>query len=251
MTSFDAYDLISLWERDPGLPPAEKAAHLLRLVSPHIEEQALSRVTLGQRDRALLSARRELFGDALEAAATCDGCGADLEVSLRVTDLLDMDGGAALGGAAGPVSIDLSDSTGDHEGVTVKLRAPTVADALSAARTSSSSDPRRALIRACVIEATRDGEPIALKPDALDALGPHIDALDPLSEIRLNLTCAECEHAQSVQLDIGSYLWNELVGEAERLLEEVCSLARAYGWREADILAMSGERRKFYLARAM
>ena len=35
------------------------------------------------------------------------------------------------------------------------------------------------------------------------------------------------------------------------LFDEVHALASCYGWREADILAMSGERRRQYLQRVM
>ncbi|HEX2516118.1 MAG TPA: phage baseplate protein, partial [Chloroflexota bacterium] len=34
---------------------------------------------------------------------------------------------------------------------------------------------------------------------------------------------------------------------ARRLLREVHTLARAYGWREAEILALPGRRRQTYL----
>ena len=38
-----------------------------------------------------------------------------------------------------------------------------------------------------------------------------------------------------------------IAGRALRLLGHVHALARAYGWREADILAMSPARRQVYL----
>jgi hypothetical protein len=47
--------------------------------------------------------------------------------------------------------------------------------------------------------------------------------------------------------DIGAFLWEEIAAQARRLLREVHTLARAYGWREADILVMSAARRQAYL----
>jgi hypothetical protein len=47
--------------------------------------------------------------------------------------------------------------------------------------------------------------------------------------------------------DIVPYLWTEINAWAMRLLREIHSLATAYGWREADILAMSAVRRHWYL----
>ena len=50
-------------------------------------------------------------------------------------------------------------------------------------------------------------------------------------------------------LDVGEFLWAEVRQAAMRLLEDVHALAWAYGWREADLLAMPAQRRAFYLAR--
>ena len=44
-----------------------------------------------------------------------------------------------------------------------------------------------------------------------------------------------------------SYLWHEVDAWALRLLRDVHRLARAYSWREADILALSPSRRQCYL----
>ena len=62
------------------------------------------------------------------------------------------------------------------------------------------------------------------------------DRNTPLPEQRLQLL-----------FDIGAFLWSEIEACASRLLAEVDALARAYGWRERDILAMSGIRRAAYL----
>jgi hypothetical protein len=61
------------------------------------------------------------------------------------------------------------------------------------------------------------------------------------------LTCAACGHRWSALFDIVAFFWTELCVRAERLLVEVHTMARAYGWREADILAMSEARRHCYL----
>ena len=76
------------------------------------------------------------------------------------------------------------------------------------------------------------------------AHGLHVD---PQANVQMNLSCVRCgKHWQAV-FDIESFLWSEINRWAERLLLEVHQLARAYGWREADILAMSPHRRRFYL----
>jgi len=47
-------------------------------------------------------------------------------------------------------------------------------------------------------------------------------------------------------LDIVAFFWEEISAKANRLLEEVHTLALAYGWNEMDILSMSVRRRQFY-----
>ena len=62
-----------------------------------------------------------------------------------------------------------------------------------------------------------------------------------------SLNCADCGHRWVSAFDIVSFLWSEIDNWAKRLLREVCALATALGWREADILAMSAQRRQLYL----
>jgi hypothetical protein len=51
--------------------------------------------------------------------------------------------------------------------------------------------------------------------------------------------------------DIAAYLWQELHNWAVRVLDEVNILARAYAWREDDILALSPWRRRYYIQRVI
>ena len=49
------------------------------------------------------------------------------------------------------------------------------------------------------------------------------------------------------ELDIRTVVWSDLTEWVGRTLTEVHQLAQAYGWSEAEILAMSGWRRRWYL----
>jgi hypothetical protein len=68
-----------------------------------------------------------------------------------------------------------------------------------------------------------------------------------LTHVAVDLTCPSCQEPWEVTLDIVTYLWDEIAAEARRLIYEVDVLARAYGWREADVLAMTPQRRQAYL----
>jgi hypothetical protein len=70
---------------------------------------------------------------------------------------------------------------------------------------------------------------------------------DPQADVQLALTCPACGHQWEATFDIASFFWSEIDSWAHRILREVHTLASAYGWREADILAMSPQRRQLYL----
>jgi hypothetical protein len=50
-----------------------------------------------------------------------------------------------------------------------------------------------------------------------------------------------------MQLDPAAIVVEEVDRHARQVLREVDQLARAYGWREPDILALSRDRRRAYL----
>src|SRR5262249_18995729 len=114
-------------------------------------------------------------------------------------------------------------------------------------------DPDGALFGRCVVSALHRGT--AHDPDAIP--GPvrhrceqHLDAQAPLANLEIELACPACAHSAPSPLDVGAYVVAALQPWVERRLDEVARLCLAYGWGEAEVLAMSGWRRAFYLARA-
>jgi hypothetical protein len=65
--------------------------------------------------------------------------------------------------------------------------------------------------------------------------------------MQLALVCPTCGSGWAVAFDIVAFFWTELQAWAQRMLRDIHTLARAYGWREADILALSPLRRQVYL----
>ena len=61
------------------------------------------------------------------------------------------------------------------------------------------------------------------------------------------MTCTACGETWSDVLDAAAYLWAEIEAAAHRLLGEVAEIAKALGWSEQEILAMSTSRRRAYL----
>lgn len=240
MISFDAYDLIALWEKESALSSAQRGLLLLALANPQQSRQALGAMTVGQRDRILLDMRRQLFGDQVEGIVHCSRCDETLELCVNISDFL---------AVSAESSARTSLRVGEYD---ITFRLPTVDDALSVERHRERHDARRSLLQGCILSANRGDasvDPQEIDDITLARIAQCMEELDPLAEIQLSITCADCEHSESILLDIASYLWAELITEAERLLDEVRLLASQYGWREMDIVAMTGRRRQFYLDR--
>ena len=74
-----------------------------------------------------------------------------------------------------------------------------------------------------------------------------MSAADPQADVELALACQSCGATWSAPFDIAGFLWAEIHAWAQQLLRDVHLLARAYGWREPDVLALSPVRRNLYL----
>jgi hypothetical protein len=109
------------------------------------------------------------------------------------------------------------------------------------------------LLTGCVTEASFEGNVLSaqmLPECVLQEIEVRIADIDPQADIRLNLVCPECNKTWMQVFDIVSYFWMEIDAWAHRILLEVSVLARAFGWRESEILELSPARRQIYLAMA-
>jgi hypothetical protein len=109
---------------------------------------------------------------------------------------------------------------------------------------------RRLLAQRCVLESEQDGIALDLQalPEVLiEAISAEMSRRDPQAETTISLSCPTCEHHWSALFDIATFFWAEIAVMAKRLLSEVDILARHYGWREGDILALTAWRRDAYL----
>jgi hypothetical protein len=232
-TTLSDGDVLAAWEQAEGRPPAWRAPAIL--ADDGAEDLATR--PIGMLDADLLALHAGTFGARLEAIESCPACGETLELSLRADDL-------RASHAEPGVVHEL-----EHEGYRVRFRAATPAD-LGAAGTVPSLDDAQAVILArCVVAAEREGVPLeaAGLPDALvEALSARMAATDPQADLRLSLTCPECEHGWQAVLDLADFVWRELESRALRLFGDVAMLAAAYGWDEDSILTMSPARRRVY-----
>jgi hypothetical protein len=236
--SISAIDLLETWERGLGGSPVERALAVAAMALPDRTLDELGQMSIGTRDRLIMSIRESAFGRRLTGLADCPSCGAHLELDL---DVAEMRGDA--GGSADDVDIAASRFS-------VRVRLPNSFDQRAAAAHGDASVSRRALLDRCLVAATRDGEPVLaadLPEPIVGEIAGRLAEADPGADVLLDAACPDCGRAWSISLDIVSYFWGEIEGWAARLLNDVHTLASAYGWAERDILALSPARRQFYL----
>jgi hypothetical protein len=252
MRAYSAAELLTTWERGQGGSGDVQALALLATSLPAASPGALARLSIGRRDAALLTMRERVFGARLTGRAPCPACGEGLELDFTADQIRapEAGGGDDAGDVAPPSGDEAVELELTHDGYSVRFRLPNTLDARAAACAPDLAAARAALIERCVIEAQhRDVAVVASAlPEAVcSALAGRMAELDPQADVRLALTCPACGHAWSAPFDIGAYFWEELHAWAMRILREVHILAHAYGWSEADILALSPARRRAYL----
>ena len=251
MRTLSAAGILDVWEQGSGQAPAERALTLLAAACPDRTYAELAALPLGARDALLLTARERLFGAELASFARCPACAEALEFTARIADLrAGLPDDEAPSAAAQVFRSTLHPVGPDGPAAQVIYRLPTTDDLLATSDIVDPASLRRALAERCILEAAWGGAAVApgeLPDDVLAALAAEMGAHDPQAEVLFDLTCPACGANWQTVFDIATYFWAELAAEAKRLLREVDALARAYGWREADILALGRGRRQAYL----
>jgi hypothetical protein len=241
MRSLSAAELLELWERGRAEPLARRALTLLAGALPDTASEVLAALSIGRRDAYLLELREQVFGSELSSTTFCPRCGERLEMTFETGDIRQP---ALPHQAANSFRL----SPGELE---VRFRLPNSNDL--AALTTAGADAnaaRQLLLERCLLSIEKKGEHVPLEglsEPVISAVVAEMARLDPQASVQLDLVCPACGHWWQAAFDIVSFFWSELNAWAQRLLRDVHTLAAVYGWREADILAMSATRRGIYL----
>ena len=236
-----AATLLRAWESGAAAAPDDRATSLLPILGAVAASVRVDELTVGQCDARLFELRRALFGETLEAVATCPACRAEVEVTVPLGDLQP------------PLRDDpVPALTVQADGYTLVCRIPRNEDLRVLARRTGEVRLLHLLER-CVLEArSPGGAPVApheLPEATVEAVAGTLAESDPGAQTVLRIRC-HCGSEWTDELDIRGVVWSDLTEWVGQVLTEVHLLARAYGWSEADILAMSGWRRRWYLEAA-
>jgi len=240
MRALSSAELLNVWERGLAASPTQRALTLLASACPDTPPDTLAELSIGQRDARLLTLREWTFGPQFVSTTVCPGCDERLELAFNVQDLRIAD---STGELADPLSLSVQ----DYE---VRCRLPDSTDLAAIAHQPDVAAARQALLQRCVLSARRRQEEVVadqLPDEVVQALVEKMAEADPLANIVLAMSCPACQQRWQAVLDIVAYFWSELNAWALRLLREVHTLAAAYGWAEAEIVAMGPARRRIYL----
>lgn len=234
-TLADAAVLLAAWEAASAVPACAVGATLLHRSGLVDDLADALDLPLATSTAAVARLYVEAFGDVVDAVVGCPACGETLEVALPLADLTR---------PPEPPATDRVAVPGAGEGLVV--RCPTSRDLLAAA---ASADPTAALLARCVTGAGGT----AVDPASL--AGPRRAAVDAVAErlagpaaVVLRAGCPACDGEVRVDVDVTALVWQRICLEVPAVLTEVAELSAAFGWSEADVLAMSRVRRDAYLA---
>jgi hypothetical protein len=225
--------LLDAMDAGSGAAPVVQALTLLQLADPAGNAAGHAALPVAERDRRLLAFHAHRFGRELLAAQACASCGEVMELPLDAAALR-----TALGAATARTEIGAG-------AVRIAVRQATSADLLAALEGDDAQAQEAILLARCVAWPENLDIAAGTRAEAKAAL----ERMHEAAEITIAADCPHCGGAQRVTLDIASFLWAELRREASLLLDEIDELARAYGWREAEILALTPARRRAYLER--
>ena len=240
MRELSAPELLEIWERGSAQSPTERALTLLHAARPDLETEALAGMSIGRRDGLLLSIRESTFGRRLASITNCPDCREQLELGFDIDQIRLAD---ALVESEKPHTLTVDECE-------LTFRLPNSRDLAAAASASDVDSAGHLLMMRCVLSAHRDGQQVEsdrLPQRILERVEQEMSKLDAQANVQVELECPACRRGWTTAFDILAFFWSELDAWAQRLLIEVHKLASAYGWREADILAMSATRRSIYL----
>jgi hypothetical protein len=229
--------LVDAWAA-AGPQPAWRRVPALLAALDGLPAGEAAQLSIGAVAAAVLRLVRPWSPGGLEATVACRACGEQLAVTVPLDDLLSV----ASDPAAGEATADL-----EVAGRRLTVRAPRPDDVAAAATAPDAEAARRVLLSRCVTPV----DPADDRPIDDETVAPAVaeawEALDPLAVVSFAVTCPACGLDDAPLADLVGWGWSLVDARVQLLLADVHRLASAYGWSEADVLALGPWRRRIYL----
>jgi hypothetical protein len=227
--------LLVAWEDAAGVPPVARGTVLVHRAGLVDDLDTALDLPIGA--VASLAARlyAEEFGDVVPGILTCHSCGQRLDVELPMDSVV----------ASQDESVGAESAVALAGGRRLLVRAPTTRDLVAAC---GSHDPARELLNRCV--RAEDNAPVdadGLDDAALTVVDAAAEELAGSAAVVVRTACPSCGTEVAAPLDVAALLWDRVAYAAPAILAEVAELAAAFGWAEAEVLALTPIRRRTYL----
>ena len=283
MQRLSAEKILALWESGRPQHALDRALTILAAASPGATRAALADLSIGERDARLLQLRAMVIGPRAEGFAECPRCQERVEFPLDTA--LEGRARSRPSDVSAPCEIETNGTTIRFRLPTSRdlahvVTAPDASQALLSLLERCILSPNDTSSPDCHPEPRRrrgtsqtlsdhtkpDSDPIGpearslgalrqpqddkareLPDETIEAISRAMLEADPQAEIILQLTCPACAHEWNLLFDIADFFWTELSVQAQRLLREIDTLARVYGWTEREILNLPAQRRQTYL----
>jgi len=242
MRALTGETLLAAWESGLGSSPQRAALAVLAFAEPERSYGQWARAPLGERNAKLLELRAASLGRRLLGFAICPECGAQIEFALDAVELAQNLRAQQRAQEQAPTpSVDGQ-----------SLRPANTLDLIAASAACDEAEACGILLARALGPDEADAaeaEPWLRRQPAevVDGLARAFDAINAAAEIRARFDCAACGAQRAVDIDAALFLLDDISRTARRLLGEIHELARAYGWSQDSILAMSAARRSAYL----
>jgi hypothetical protein len=192
-----------------------------------LDERAAWDLPVSSRIAGLLAiVRITVGGELLETTTLCE-CGERTSLDLPVDELLNMQGAAN--------DVLVIDGT-------LRFRRPRGSDQ-KRWRQTRDADPVTAMLRDLSLDALEG----PLPAESIEHIGDALEEFDPLTAMRVELSCPYCGKEQHAAVDLQELCLGELRQVRDGLIREVHTLARAYGWSEDAIVSLPPSRRRQFL----
>jgi hypothetical protein len=229
MTTWTRSSLLDLWERGISRHPLDRALLLAAWGGEDRSLDELADEPLAMRDQRLLQVLVQNVGHQIAAWVDCPDCATRLEFSLDARSLV---------GEAGRSDLAIDGA---------RVRRPTSRDVAVALAEPNAESQARRLAERCLEPDGRAEAPVAVTDEVMAQVEQALAGAESAGDLQLDFTCEACGHTWQDVFDIGSYLWREVDARARQLMRDVDVLARAYGWTEPEVLALSDARRAAYV----
>lgn len=213
----------------------DRALTMLALAMPESSRQQLAEYSIAERNLLLLLLREITFGPVMSGLARCSECSAQLEFAFDARMLI-----AQLQSQRGQQSVIWSERGRDY-----CLRAVNSSDLLACLASPDAEVAQHQLLTRCLSVSGQLSD--LADPTSSSAVIEKFDQLHGATELSLSVECPECSRSQLLDLDIGRFLWLEVRNAAQKLMNEIHTLAWAYGWSETSIASMNSSRRNQYM----